>query len=247
VTARRHPIAALLGGAALLFALPADFAASQAGMRQTSSYTLTEKRPDRSTAERFRFDYVNPDDPDGKPRAVRRVVTLLPHTARYDPTAPGSCTASDEELTARGAEACPADSVIGGGVVTIDTGLPGSARIVTADVVFFNNAHDPKGEFIYLNTVRGSGARTVIRADVTLRKTITDAGMLPGTPPEGGAIDTVDFEVANVSRVVDGKRRHYITTPKRCPAERRWTAKVSFSYEDGVTQTVPTTSRCTRP
>ena len=134
MTARRHPIAALLGGAALLFALPADFAASQAGMRQTSSYTLTEKRPDRSTAERFRFDYVNPDDPDGKPRAVRRVVTLLPHTARYDPTAPGSCTASDEELTARGAEACPADSVIGGGVVTIDTGLPGSARIVTADV-----------------------------------------------------------------------------------------------------------------
>ena len=229
-----------------LLALCAGVASAQDGARQASQYTLTSKLPASSTGERFRFDYVDPGDPAAQPPAVRRVETILPHTARYDTSAPGSCTASDAELTARGAAACPPDSAIGGGVVTVDTGAPGPGRIVTADVEFFNNAEDPAGEFIYLNTVRGTGARTVIRADVTLRRTITQVDTLPGVPPDGGVIDTVDVHVANVSRVVGGKRRHYITTPKRCPKEGQWTARVSFAYEDGAKQTVPTANRCTR-
>jgi hypothetical protein len=229
-----------------LVALCAAVASAQDGARQTSESTLTAKLPGKSTGERFRFDYVNPDDPEAKPPAVRRVETILPHTARYDASVPGSCTATDAELQLRGAEACPPDSAIGGGVVTVDTGVPGEGRIVTADVEFFNNAEDPDGEFIYLNTVRGGDARTVIRADVTQRRTITEVGMLPGVPPEGGVIDTVDVRVANVSREVNGKRRHYITTPKRCPSSGQWITRVSFAYEDGVEQTVPTANRCVR-
>jgi hypothetical protein len=234
----------LMALAGALVAVYAGVVSAQEASRQASEYTLSSKLPGQSTAERFRFDYVNPADPDGKPPAVRKVETILPHTARYDPSVPGSCTASDAELMARGSAACRADSAIGGGVVTVDSGAPGEGRIVTADVEFFNNAEDPDGEFIYLNTVRGSGARTVIRADVTLRRTITEVEALPGTPPDGGAIDTVDVEVANVSRTVDGVRRNYITTPKRCPSDGQWTTRVSFAYEDGVTQTVPTTNRC---
>jgi hypothetical protein len=207
--------------------------------RQTSSYTLTEKRPNAGTSERFVFDYQSPDDPQAKPPAVRRVVTILPRGARYDTSAPAHCTASDAELTAQGGAACPADSAIGGGVITVDTGAPGDGRYVTADVEFFNNAD----EFIYVNTVRGTEARTVIRAEVTRDRTITDAGMLPGTPPDGGSIDTVDIHVDNVSS--DG--RDYITTPPVCrgrKGDRHWTARVSFTYADGVTQTVPTHTPC---
>src|SRR5207247_6235597 len=145
-----------------------------------------------------------------------------------DPSVPGSCTASDAELMALGAQACPEDSAIGGGVVTVDTGFPGPARIVTADVEFFNNASDPQGEFIYLNTVRGSGARTVIRADVRRRKTITEASMLPGTPPDGGAIDNVDLTVL----AAGSGSGDYITTPRRCPARGFWTTHVRFTYAD---------------
>ena len=123
---------------------------------------------------------------------------------------------------------------------------PGPGRIVTADTEFFNNAEDPDGEFIYLNTVRGTDARTVIRADVTKRTTITDAGMLPGTPPDGGAIDTVDVVVERVKRTVDGERRAYITTPPRCPRSRTWTAKVRFTYGEDYSQTVPTANPCVR-
>ena len=222
---------AALAGAALAAAGPAD--------RQTSSYTLTETRPNSPTSERFVFDYVNPDDPEAKPPAVKKVVTILPRGARYDTSAPELCTATDAELIAQGGSACPPGSAIGGGVVTVDTGVPGEGRIVTADVEFFNNTD----EFIYVNTVRGSGARTIIRAKVEGGRTITDAGMLPGTPPDGGAIDTVDITVENVSR--DG--RNYITTPSVCRGRRsdpHWTARVAFSYGDDVTQTVPTQTPC---
>ena len=228
---------------ALLLALSAGVAPAVDSPYQTSSYTLSQTRPDRPTGEHFKFDYVNPDDPSAKPPAVKRVVTILPPGARYDATAPGSCTASDEELMAQGAAACPPDSAVGGGVITVDTGFPGPGRIVTADTEFFNNAEDPEGEFIYLNTVRDSGLRTVVRADVTRRRTITVAPMLPGTPPDGGAIDTVDVEVSKVVR--DG--RAYITTPRHCPRRKRqWVAKVQFTYGDDYTQTVATPNPCKR-
>ena len=231
---------------AAVLALCAAVALAAEPPRQTSSYTLSQKRPGKATAEHFKFDYVNPDGEGDKPPAVRRVVTILPRGARYDPSVPGSCTAGDEELMAQGGAACPADSAIGGGVITVDTGVPGPGRFVTADTEFFNNAEDPDGEFIYVNTVRGTGARTVIRADVTRRRTITDADMLPGTPPEGGAIDTVDVTVSKVVKTVDGTRRAYITTPPRCPRGRRWITKVAFTYDDDYTQTVATPNRCRR-
>ena len=210
------------------------------GSRQEATYKLTQERPSAPTAETFKFDYVNPDDPEGKPPAVERVVTKLPPGGRFDASVPGSCTASDAELMAQGAEACPADSLLGGGVVTVDTGLPGPARIVTADIVFANNAEDPEGEFIYINTVRdGSLARTVIRADVQDSKTVTKAGMLPGTPPDGGAIDTVDLKVDSVRK----GNKSYITTPPRCKPGG-WITRVRFFYPDGVSQAEKTRTPC---
>ena len=229
-----------------LVALLVGLALAAEDSYQTSEYTLDQARPDRPTGEHFKFDYVNPDDPDAKPPAVRRVVTILPRGGRYDASVPGSCTASDEELMLQGAAACPEDSRVGGGVITVDTGAPGPERFITADTEFFNNAEDPSGEFIYLNTVRGSGARTVVRADVTRRRTITEAPMLPGTPPDGGAIDTVDVEVARVARKVGGERRAYITTPASCPRSKTWVAKVRFIYDGDYSQTVATPNRCKR-
>ena len=213
---------------------------------QSSEYTLDQKRPDRPTGEQFKFDYVNPDDPDAKPPVVKRVVTILPRGAAYDVAVPGSCTASDEELMLQGAAACPEDSRIGGGVITVDTGMPGPGRIVTADTEFFNNAEDPEGEFIYLNTIRGSSARTIVRADVAGRTTVTEAPMLPGTPPDGGAIDTVDVEVERVVRTIDGERRAYITTPPKCRRSKRWIARVRFTYDGDYSQTVATVNPCKR-
>ncbi len=222
----------VLAGPALAFAGGSD-------SRQEASYTLTEQLAGQGTGEKFDFDYVNPSDPQGKPPAVERVVTKLPKRAQFDPSVPGSCEATDAELMAQGAGACPADSLIGGGVVTVDTGLPEPGRIVTADVVFANNAEDPEGEFIYINTIRDSAARTVIRADVRRRKTVTVAGMLPGTPPDGGAIDTVDIDIDSISK----GRRNYITAPPQCRNDH-WVTRVRFFYPDDVSQLVRTKTPC---
>ncbi|MDX6586745.1 MAG: hypothetical protein QOI31_1218 [Solirubrobacterales bacterium] len=224
-----------------LSSVPALAFAGDAGSRQEARYTLTEELAGQGTGEVFEFDYVNPDDPEGKPPAVEKVVTKLPRRGSYDASVPASCAASDAELMAAGADACPEKSLIGGGVVTVDTGLPGPARIVTADVVFANNADDPDGEFIYINTVRdGSLARTVIRADVRRRKTVTLAGMLPGTPPDGGSIDTVDLEIDSISKGKD----NYITNPPRC-RDGHWVTRVRFFYPDDVSQVERTRSPCT--
>jgi len=222
---------------ALLALAAAPLALAQGeGAYQTSSYRLSQKAPGKSTSEHFVFDYVNPADPAAKPPPVREVTTVLPKGASYDTSVPEACAAGDAELMVSGGAACPEGSAIGGGVVTVDTGVPGPGRIVTADVEFFNNAD----EFIYVNTVRGSTARTIIRAEVTDRLTITEAGMLPGTAPDGGAIDTVDITVAGVHT----ERGNYITTPQRCPKDRTWTTRVRFEYDGGVAQTVPTDNPC---
>jgi hypothetical protein len=75
---------------------------------------------------------------------------------------------------------------------------------------------------------------------------LTTAPMLPGTPPDGGAIDTVDVEVSNVTREVDGETRGYITTPGRCPRSRTWLARVRFTYDGDYSQTVATPNGCRR-
>ena len=227
-------------GGIIVVALATASMALAGGSRQESKYDLTEQRTGKPAGERFRFDYRNPGDPDGKPPAVEKVVTALPRGGRYDPSVPGSCTASDAELIAMGAAACPGDSALGGGVVTVDTGVPGPERFVTADVEFFNNEEDPEGEFIYLNTLRGGDARTVIRADVTRRRTITVVTPLPGTPPDGGSIDTVDVKVAKVVRGGSA----YITTPRDCPARGFWRPRVRFEYQDDVKQTVVDREPC---
>jgi hypothetical protein len=234
--------ARLIAGALGVMLVSGAAVALAGGSRQEASYKLGSHRPHHGTSEHFVFDYRNPDDPNAKPPAVRRVATILPRRAHFDTSIPGSCTATDAELMAEGSQACPKRSAIGGGVVTVDTGAPGPGRIVTADVEFFNNATDRDGEFIYVNTVRGTGARTVIRANVKRRKTITVAGMLPGTPPDGGAIDTVDLKVA----AVHSRSGDYITTPRRCPDRGFWRTKVRFTYADDVTQTVPDRTRCER-
>ena len=240
--ARAAATGALLASLALAAFAPAADDAS----RQTATFVLTNERPGAPSGQDLSIDYVNPDDPDAKPPAVRRVVTILPRGSRIDTGALARCKASDEELMLSGGAACPPDSHLTEGVVTVDTGFPGPGRFVTADVSFFNNDH----ELIYVNTIRDSEARTVLRAEVTRRRIITEAPMLPGTPPDGGAIDTVVVNDPRIVNVIEGEQRSYITTPKRCRGRKsdpHWTTRVEFTYSDGVTQTVPTHTPCRKP
>jgi RTX calcium-binding nonapeptide repeat (4 copies) len=233
-------VAALTLGLVACCAVMAPAASAQGGSRQDATLTFTDNRPGEPTGLVLSIDYVNPDDTSAKPPAVRRVVTELAAGARYDTGAPELCTASDPELMAAGASACPEGSVVGQGVITIDTGFPGPNRIVTSDTTFLNNTD----ELIFLNTERQSGGRVVVRSEVGERTVTSESPPLPGTPPDGGAIDTVFVEDFAISRAVAGVARNYITTPERCPPRGFWVNAVHFTYFDGVSQTVETRSPC---
>lgn len=226
--------------AAAVIVVPATAAAQ--GPRQEATLEFTTKKPGSPSGQILEIDYRNPHDPDAKPPAVRRVVATLARGGRYDTSIPAPCPASDAELMLLGKGACPPGAVVGGGEVTVDTGFPGPARIIAATVELLNDAN----ELIFLSTIRGSSVRVVTRTTVTRRRTIAMTPFLPGTPPDGAAIDTVEVELA---RIMGGRRtgRAYITTPPRCPARGYWVNRIAFTYDDGVTQRVRSKSPCRRP
>jgi hypothetical protein len=247
--AQRGPqmMRALMAGALLLafLVVATAGAAGQGAMSETGSYQearhpFTSKKPGSPSGLIFSVDYVNPSDPQAKPPAVRRVVTTLARGAAYDPAALPPCTASDLELTLIGPSACVAGSRVGGGEATVDTGLPGPLRIARAHIDLFINGN----QLIYVNTVTGTSVRTVIRAKVERRSLITEAPFLPGTPPEGGALDIVNVLQRRLVTGSGAERRAFITTPPRCPASGHWTNKVAFTYSNGTTQTVASPSPC---
>ena len=223
----------------LALSLPADALGAE-GSRQSAQLKFTRHHTGRPSGLRGHIDYVNPDDPNAKPPAVREVDITLARGARYDTSVPALCTASDPELMLLGAAACPDGSVVGQAAVTVDTGFPGPGRIVNANIDFLNNT----GQMIYVNTVQGTQARTILRATVHGRHNDLAASFLPGTPPDGGAIDTVSLRQPGATRVIDGRRRGWVTTPSRCPARGFWINRIAFTYADGVTQTVKSRSRC---
>jgi hypothetical protein len=169
---------------------------------------------------------------------VRTVVETLARGARFHTGAPELCTASDLELMALGAAACPAGSVVGHGELALDTGIPG-ARALAAEITFLNNTD----QLIFLAGIPGVPARLVIRASQRGREAISQAPFLPGTLPDGAAIDTVSVDLDRITT----PRGNYITTPRRCPRSRRWRHSTSFTYADGATETVTTSQRCKRP
>lgn len=230
---------ALLLTAVLIAGAASQAPAQQGEQRQTFELSLTANRPASPTGFSERIDYVNPADPEAKPLAVETVVVRLPAGTRIDTTVPGQCDASDPVLISQGADACPPASRIGLGLVDLDTGVAGPGRIVSNDVTLFNH----EDEVIFLFEEKGSGGRVVSRAKVAGRSFTTNVPPLPGGPPDGfAAIDRVLLEVEAVAR----GPASYITTPGSCPESGGWISSGTFTYRDGVAQTVEAVSRCQR-
>lgn len=215
---------------------------AQSGSRQSAEVRFAEQQPGTPSGLILNIDYVNPTDSSAKPPAVRTVVEELAAGAQIDTSVPERCTASDAELMLQGAAACSKGSKVGAGTIRIDTGFPEPGRFIDADVAFLNNTN----QLIFVSTERGSGARVVSRSEVRGRQVINSAPTLPGTPPDGAAIDVVRVKLDELTRETDGVRRGYVTTPGECPQSRSWTSSLSFTYGDGVSQTVTTDSPCTK-
>ena len=234
---------ALAAGVALALSVGTTTTAAPTDSRQTAEAKFVEGRPGVPTALTFSVDYHQPGDASAKPPAVRTVIETLAQGARFDTAVPGQCTAPDAQLMAQGETACPPDSKVGSGSIRIDTGFPEPNRFIEVDVAFLNNAD----QLIFLTTDRDTGARVVARARVEGGRLTSSAPPLPGTPPDGGALDVVSTRLESITRVIDGEPRPYIATPPDCPPSGEWVNSLSFTYSDGVTQDVESRSACSNP
>jgi len=200
--------------------------------RQTYSERFTSDLPGTSTGRLYAIDFFNPNDPDAKPHAFSHLHVELAPGSRFDTDALPQCTASDAELMAAGADACPEGSFVAEDETVIDSGVPGPGRFVTTDIAFFNN----KEELVLISTTRDTGARVVLRAQVGRNTIDLDVPMLPGTPPDGGA--------AKSQRGVWEARPGFLTTPPTCPASGFWVNRLTWTYRDGTEQTQASRTPC---
>jgi hypothetical protein len=206
-------------------------AAGQGPPRQQVSDTFTTQEPGAPSGRSFAVDFADPADPEGKPPAIARVELELAAGARFDTAAVPRCDASDAQLIAQGATACPARTRVGRGEILVDTGFPGPARFVPNDVTFFN----ARGALVILIAPRDTGARVVLRGRVAGRRLTIEVPPLPGTPPDGGA---------NRRERATFDPSPYVVTPPVCPAGGDWVNRVTYTYRDGVRQTAESRSPC---
>jgi hypothetical protein len=165
------------------------------------------------------------------------VIELPPGTS-VDDSVPELCEASDQELIATGAGACPEGSVIGGGELDVDTGIDGPARTLANTVTVFN----AEGQLILLlDSTSGAPRRLVTRSVVEGRTITTEVPPTPGGPPDGfAAIKRVRLRLEPVSR----GGASYLTTPPICPAGGSWTTTLTFTYRDDGSYAVASPSPC---
>ncbi|MBA3305195.1 MAG: hypothetical protein H0U25_04630 [Thermoleophilaceae bacterium] len=234
-------VAALAAGAVVA---PAGAALAQGPSRQTATVVFSEKATSSPTGATVKIRYRAPADAAGKPPAVQKIVTTFAPGTTVDTAVPAVCGASDARLMAEGVEACPAQSVVGGGAVTLDTGVEGQ-RFVENELALLNNT----GELIMLTTVRGSSppTRAVVRGKIVGNTIVSEIPPIPGGGSDGfTAIRDVDFKVSPIVNRAGGEARAYLTTPASCPSTGVFANSFTFAYRDGVTQEVPSPSACTQ-
>jgi len=226
--ARTFP-AAGLGIALLTLALP-DAVAS-AG-RTDFDLRYTSQRPGTMTGLAIKLRYKAADDPDAKPSPLTKLVLDLPEGSVLGAGPQPPCMATDNELRASGRSACPPETKVGAGTLTVNTGVPGAGE-TTTDVTIFKS---PTG---FLELIQAAGSDTTLAVD---RATVEGARITemppstPGGPPDGRtAVRQIDF-------VFD---TGFITTPSTCGGA--WTFRGAFTFNDGVTDLAQAVQPCEVP
>src|SRR3954447_4832908 len=104
--------------AALALAAPTSALAAD---RVDYSVAFAQRAPNAPTALTLHIRYKAPGDPEAKPPPVQHIVLELPSgTQLVDGV---RCEASDADLQTRGRAACPDQSRVGTGAVTVMTGF----------------------------------------------------------------------------------------------------------------------------
>ena len=232
-----------MGGLAAVAAVLGVAATVQGGVTDRAAYDfkLSAKRPSAPTGMSVDVLLKNPQDPEAKPPALDGAELKLPRGMRIDDAAVPRCDASDDDFQAQGRDACPAETQVGSGAVTVMLGVP-PADPQKLDLVAFNG----DGEIVEVVFFAGTNAVAGIdRVTIEEGKLVAHPPSPPGGPPDGRtAIRELEL---NVPRRIGPEGDSYVTTPPRCPRRRTWRSRGHFEFSDGGATDVRDSTRCRRP
>ena len=220
--------------AVLLLALPG--VASGQGAAAALSMPFKATTPATETGVTLDLRYYNAENRDEKPPTISKLALRLPAGTRIDPSAVPVCEASNEDLQARGRDACPPETQVGTGKLDVYLGGPGDPQ--TTDVALFNGP----GQIIELVLFEGTNNTAALERLRVEGSTISGEPVQvpPGAPPD---------RRFSASRIVWDipARGGYLVTPSACPDEGLWRVSGEFEFADGSTAKAASTQPCTRP
>ena len=220
----------------LLLAALAAAGPAHAGERADFELRFAEQTPATPTAWTLHLRYKAPGDPDAKPYAIRYLELRPPAGTRINVDTHPACGATNLEIQLLGDAACPPESRIGTGRLTVMTG--------------FGPPFDPYATDLSLFSTRDGMIEVLKEPDLGVvlaieRLKLEDGALtltpavVPGGPP--------DFKIA--ARDIDWNMTSagWLTTPAECPADGRWTSTGKFTFDDGATVTETSTTPCAQP
>ena len=212
-------------------------AAATTGKRADFALGFSTKSRGARAALTLHVVYKAAGDANAKPSPIRKVVIRAPSGTRFKTAAVAACKASDSDLQAQGTGACPAESRIGAGKLTADTGFGPPVDPVAGDLTLFNS-----GTAI-IEVVTAPGTDRVLGIDRLKIGGSTLTGnppVTPGGPPDGEtAVRQIDFTIE--------RKTGFVVTPRTCPRTRRWKSIGTFGFKDGAEETLTSKAACKRP
>jgi hypothetical protein len=153
-----------------------------------------------------------------------------------------ACKATDSELQQRGKAACPPESLVGEGYITVMTGIPGeSSGGYPLDATVFNTGDS----LIELFTEQGTGVYTAHERLPFRSKNSFEGPNIADTPGLGSDGRSAAREVSIVFPLTRGPSgKSFITTPPDCPLSRRWTSRFDWRNADGNSYTANSNMPC---
>jgi hypothetical protein len=205
----------------------------------TFSFKQSAHKPSAPTGIAFNLEFGDPAAANGLPAGLKDFKITMPKGAKFDPAGAAQCKATNAELMAQGAAACPAASRIGKGQATATNGT----AVVDVAGFIFNEKASGKNAFLFLFLINGAYAAAF---DAPVKGSSLSATGLTGAVP-GGLLVTKFSGTIDKHSKGRGKKKHVlITAPSACPKSKKWINKATFTFLDGTKDTATSTSACKR-
>lgn len=224
---------------------PAAFAGPRESPNSYMQYTTTQ--PGAPTGTDLHVWFVNPTDPNAKPYAVQNMIVHTPTGGVVDTTALPQCHATDAEIYLEGFDACPADTLLGGGFAVSDSGPNSPSRYSRTTIQNYNNQDEVVGIGINddIPAIRNIDRSKYDYQANTLTSTFPLFPAVPEPPTNEPYMPISELAISFPAHASGAKT--YARTPPTCPPSRHWTFVVDFVYRDGTTDTITSESPCDGP